>query len=218
MNLGPPDRNGQGQRATQHRDAGEDQILYCPDCDYCVNLEISTVKVGDKCHRCGGTLKQATASEVGNVFDLGQKYGQDFKLSFTAQDGSKKYPYMGCYGIGISRVMGVIAEKCNDEKGLIWPGSVAPFQVHLIGLDLDEKEVLTQVDKVYKLLQVEGIEVLFDDRVDISAGAKFADADLIGIPLRVVISKRSAGQLELKRRGEKNTEFVSFAQLLEVVR
>lgn len=199
-------------------DAGEDDILYCPDCDYCINTEIAKVKEGDKCHRCGGSLKLGKASEVGNVFDLGQKYGKDFDLSFTDRDGKKAYPFMGCYGIGISRVMGVIVEKFHDERGIIWPHTVAPFRVHLIGLDLEDKTVAEEVNKTYKLLLAEGVEVIFDDRQDISAGQKFADADLIGIPYRAVISKRTQAQIELKKRDEKTTLFTSFEDLLKTVK
>ena len=200
-------------------DAGEDDIIYCPDCDFCVNAEIAEVKVGDICHKCGAKkLEQAKASEVGNVFDLGQKYGKDFNLGFLNKEGKKDYPFMGCYGIGISRVMGVIVEKYNDEKGIIWPENVAPFKVHLIGLDLDNKQVSAEAEKTYKLLLAEGIEVLFDDRVGPSAGEKFADADLIGIPYRVVISKKTAGKLEVKKRSEKDTKFVVFDELLKLIR
>lgn len=192
-------------------DAGEDDILYCPECDFCVNVEIAEVNQGDKCHRCGqATFKKDKASEVGNVFDLGQKYGKDFNLGFIGRDGKKEYPVMGCYGFGISRVMGVIVEKFHDDKGIIWPEAVAPFQAHLVGLDgLGEKE--------YKLLLAEGIDVLFDDR-EVSAGEKFADADLIGIPYRVVVSKRNEGKLEIKKRSEKETRFFTLQQLLEVLK
>src|SRR3989344_2174990 len=121
-------------------DAGEDNILYCPECDFCVNTEIAKDKMGGNCPKCGkGKLAKATASEVGNVFDLGQKYGENFDLGFLGRDGKKQFPVMGCYGLGISRVMGVIVESSNDERGIIWPEEVAPFKVHLVGLDLDDK-------------------------------------------------------------------------------
>lgn len=199
-------------------DAGEDEIIYCSSCDFCVNTEIAEVKVGEKCHRCGQSdLEKGTAAEVGNVFDLGQKYGKDFNLSFTAKDGSKKYPIMGCYGIGVSRVMGVIVEKFNDERGIIWPESVAPFKVHLVALDINDAEIQKDAEKLYKLLQVEGIEVLYDDRENVSAGQKFADSDLIGIPYRVVVSKRNKEKLEVKKRSESETQFMNFKELLETL-
>ena len=197
-------------------DAGEDVIIYCPNCDFCINTEIAgDIKVGEKCHRCGeAVLEEGKAAEVGNVFDLGQKYSKDFDLFVNSKDGSKVYPFMGCYGIGITRVMGVIVEKFNDEKGIIWPQSVAPFQVHLIGLNLEEKEVAKKAEDTYKLLQAEEIEVLFDDREGANAGEKFADSDLIGIPYRVVISKKTEDKLEVKKRSEKETEFMNLDELL----
>ncbi len=195
-------------------DAGEDDILYCGECDFCVNTEISKDKAGSKCHACGkGKLQLARASEVGNVFDLGQKYGKDFDLGFTDQNGNKQYPFMGCFGFGISRTMGVIVEKFNDDKGIIWPQSVAPFQVHLVGLDLEDQEILKKAEDVYQKLLDRGVEVLFDDRLDASAGHKFADADLIGIPNRLVISKKTGDQLELKKRQEADTRLLSIDSL-----
>src|SRR5258708_3773959 len=157
-------------------DAGEDDILYCDACEFCVNVQIAKQKEGEKCPSCGkGKLAKAKASEVGNVFDLGKKYGKDFDLTFVDRDGKKQHAIMGCYGIGISRLMGVIVEKFNDEKGILWPESVAPFKAHLLAL------AGADGTKVYESLQKAGIEVLYDDR-DASAGEKFAEADLIGIP------------------------------------
>lgn len=193
-------------------DAGEDDILYCDDCDYCVNVEVSKYKEGDACPHCGKKgLKKARASEVGNVFDLGQKYGHDFDLSFTNRDGEKQYPIIGCYGIGISRLMGVIVEKYNDENGIIWPESVAPFRVHLLQINGADGE------KFYKTLQNSGIEVLYDER-DISAGEKFAEADLIGIPWRFVVSpKISENMVEVKRRGEKEVKIINIEEAIKLV-
>lgn len=184
-------------------DAGEDDILYCDVCEFCVNAEIAKEKEGDKCTRCNkGKLSRAKASEVGNVFDLGQKFVKDFDVTFTDREGKKQYPIMGCYGIGISRLMGVIVEKFNDEKGIIWPEVVAPFRVHLLALNGAD------ATKVYEDLQKAGIEVLYDDR-DASAGEKFAEADLVGIPWRMVVSpKTGEGKVELKRRGTKDEEKV----------
>ncbi len=199
--------------------AGEDEILYCDICEFCVNVEIAKDKGGEVCPKCGkGKLEQETASEVGNVFDLGQKYGKDFKLSFIGKDGQKHFPVMGCYGLGISRVMGVIVEKFNDERGIIWPEAAAPFKVHLIGLDLNDNNTKDEAEKVYKLLQSHEVEVLYDDREEVSAGAKFADSDLIGIPYRVVVSKRNEGKLEIKKRSGKETEFKTLEQFLEMVK
>lgn len=192
-------------------DAGEDDILYCEACDFCVNTEIASQKIGEVCPKCGkGALAQAKASEVGNVFDLGDKYGKDFDLSFIGRDGKRAYPIMGCYGIGISRAMGVIVEKFHDDRGMIWPKSVAPFQVHLVELGGVSGVA------VYEALTKAGVAVLYDDR-DVSAGEKFADADLFGIPLRAVVSPKTGDKIELKARGSDVVSLVSVAELLQQV-
>jgi prolyl-tRNA synthetase len=194
-------------------DAGEDDILYCPSCEFCINTEIAKVKVGDSCSNCGKEkLLKARASEVGNVFDLGQKYAKDFDLMYTNEKGERKYPVMGCYGIGISRTMGVLVERFNDEKGILWPKAVAPFRVQLINLGDEEL-----AKKLYIKLQ-ETTEVLWDDR-DVSAGAKFAGADLIGCPVRVVISQKSlqAGGVEVKNRSEEKTKIMTTEELLKII-
>lgn len=182
-------------------DAGEDDILYCDACPFCVNVEIATVQVGDPCPHCGqARLAQARASEVGNVFDLGRKYGRAFDLGFTGRDGEKHYPVMGCYGLGISRLMGVVVETCHDERGIVWPPLIAPAQVHLVTLGKDDG-VRHAAAELYGSLQRRGISVLWDER-DVSAGVKLADADLIGLPYRVVLSPRTRrdGVIEVKAR------------------
>ena len=191
-------------------DAGEDDILFCENCDYCINVEVAgDLDTGSKCKVCGSFLKKAKASEVGNVFDLGQKYGKDFDLGFLDKNGEKKFPIMGCYGIGISRVMGVIVEKFNDEKGIIWPKNVAPFQVYLISIGKDE-----ETDSLYETLRQKGIDVFYDDRKDKNPGEKFADCDLMGMPLRVVLSnKLEEGKVEIKKRTESEVLIVSKEEL-----
>lgn len=191
-------------------DAGEDDIFYCEACDYCINKEIAKVQAGDACPKCEAALKLARASEVGNVFDLGQKFAKDFELSFTNQDGEKKYPVMGCYGIGISRSMGVIVEKYNDEKGIIWPQSIAPFQVEVIALNGAED----YANKVYENLVNSDIDVLLNDRSE-SAGSKFAASDLLGIPIRLVISPRNGEQIEWKKRGNEKSELLDLNIVLD---
>jgi prolyl-tRNA synthetase len=197
-------------------DAGEDDILYCGSCEFCVNVEIAKVKEGDECPKCKKSkLKKARASEAGNVFDLGQKYTKDFDTTFIAQDGSQKFPIMGCYGFGVSRVMGVLVEKFHDDKGIIWPSSVAPFDVHLIGITKQELRIKEEADRVYKRLLEAGVEVLYDDREDVSAGAKFADADLIGIPVRLVVSSKSGDKIEWKKRASSETELLTPDEVLQ---
>lgn len=197
-------------------DAGEANVLYCDKCDFCVNVDdIQTYKDGDECPRCGnGSLKPATAAEVGNVFDLGLKYAKAFDFTFTNRDGEKVYPISGSYGIGISRTMGVIVEKFHDDKGIIWPETIAPFKVSLVSLgDTAEK-----ANSIWKELWNKKIETLWDDR-DVPAGVKFADADLIGNPYRIVISDKSlsAGGVELKRRDMEQPVIMSVDEIVKAV-
>lgn len=196
-------------------DVGEDDILYCNACEYCVNVEIAKVKAGDSCPKCQkGKLAQARASEVGNVFDLGQKYTTDFAFELENEQGKKFRPMMGCYGIGISRLMGVIVEKWADEKGIVWPESVAPYQVHLVDLESQVTSYKLQVARIYQKLVNSGIEVLWDDRKGASAGEKFADADLIGIPVRLVVSKKTGDKVEWKERSQDKTELLAIDEVV----
>ncbi len=194
-------------------EAGEVNILYCEKCEFCVNVDdITSYKRGAQCPKCSeGQLQEAVAAEVGNVFDLGQKYAKAFEVKATLATGESIFPIMGCYGIGISRTMGVIVEKFHDDKGIIWPEGVAPYQVHLIDIRQTEK-----AQEIYDRLEAAGIEVLWDDR-DINVGGKFTDADLIGCPWRVVVSEKSLaeGQVELKARKGEDTELLSVEKLLE---
>ena len=195
-------------------DAGEDDILFCDACEFCVNVEIADVKAGDACPKCGdGTLSEARASEVGNVFDLGRKYGRDFDMGFTDRDENKQYPVMGCYGIGITRLMGVIVERFHDDRGIVWPAAVAPARVHLANLGKDDA-ARSEAEALYGMLRQRGIEVLWDDR-DATAGVKLADADLIGLPWRAVVSSRTmkAGTIELKPRTG-DPEMVSVEEMI----
>src|SRR3989344_6197906 len=196
---------------------GEDTIYFCEKCDFIQNKEIFEGKTGDKCPRCGGEIKVSSSIEVGNIFPLGTKYSNALGVSYQDEKGEKQEVWFASYGVGMTRLIGTLVEIFHDDKGIIWPNSVAPYMVHLIGLDLQDAKVVAEAEKVYKLLQAEGIEVLFDDRIGVSAGAKFADADLIGIPYRVVISKKTKDQLEVKKRSEKETKFVSFEEFLKIL-
>ena len=201
-------------------DAGEDDIFYCTKCNYCINRDIAKdLKEGDKCSKCGSQLKMGKASEVGNVFDLGQKYSKDFQFTFTDRNGKENFPYMGCYGIGTTRLMGVIVENSNDKNGIIWPITVAPFQVHLISLEND-KSIYSKAEDIYNSLQKADIEVLWDDREDTSAGVKFMDADLIGIPIRIVISKKSMSKdgAELKLRNSDTANVYELHRIIDIIK
>lgn len=191
-------------------DAGEDDIFYCDACDYCVNQEIAKVKAGDACPKCGAALQAARASEVGNVFDLGQKFAKDFDVTFTKADGSRDYPIMGCYGIGVSRCMGVIVEKYHDEQGIIWPTSIAPAQAIILALNGAE----AYAQEVYQALTKQGVSVLLDDRSE-SAGSKFAAADLLGVPVRLVVSARNGKQIEWKERTSTTNKLASLEEVCQ---
>ncbi len=181
---------------------GEDTILVCSGCGYAENKEISKLKEGGKCSKCDGKMRAEHSIEVGNLFPLGTKYSSSLNLQFVNQEGKKEYVIMGSYGAGPSRVMGAIVEVHHDDKGIVWPESVAPFKIHLIELKSSGSAVKKEAEKIYKTLLDKGAEVLYDDRDDKTAGEKFADADLIGIPARLVISGKTLADdsVELKNR------------------
>lgn len=198
-------------------DAGEDVIYYCDSCDFCVEDEIAKVKPGETCPNCGkAKLQEAKAAEVGNVFDLGTKYSEAFDLKAPGEDGKPLHPLMGCYGIGISRVMGVIVEKHSDEHGIVWPAAVAPFGIQLVTLPGDG--VSERADRLYDELTAAGVEVLYDDRNE-RAGVKFADADLLGMPQRVTVSAKTLEQdsFELKGRTEPAAALHPLADAVKVL-
>jgi prolyl-tRNA synthetase len=193
---------------------GEDTIHLCSKCNIAVNKEI--IDKQKTCPKCGNSkLKAVKATEVGNIFKLRTKFSEAFKFYYSDKDGKEKVVEMGCFGFGPSRTMGTIVEIYHDHKGIIWPESIAPYQVHLVALDLFDPKVREKAEKIYKKLIEKGIEVLFDDRLDISPGAKFADADLIGIPTRLIISKRSlaSGGLESKQRNKDKSKIISINSL-----
>lgn len=191
--------------------AGEDIIYICEKCRIAVNKEI-IADAENKCPKCGAVLeKTEKAVEVGNIFKNKDKYTKPFNLSVKDEKGEDKILLTGCYGIGLQRVMGTIVEVYNDEKGIIWPENVAPFKVHLLSLSENE-----EAEKIYKNLLEKEVEVLYDDR-EISAGEKFADSDLIGIPYRIVVSKKSlaAGGVEVKKRNAEKSEIIKIEELLK---
>jgi len=180
--------------------------------------DIKVARDGDVDPETNERYEVKKAAEIGNIFPLYTKFTDAFNYKFTDQDGKQKPIYMGCYGIGPSRIMGIIVEKLHDEKGIIWPESVAPFQVHLVGLDLKDEEINSKANKVYKVLQENNIEVLFDDRTDATAGNKFSDADLIGIPVRLVVSKRTGEKVEYKKRNEKNSNLYNLDEIISKIK
>jgi prolyl-tRNA synthetase len=164
-------------------------------------------------------LKEDKSIEAGNIFPLGTKYSKAMNALFTDKDGKRKPIIMGCYGIGVSRLMGTIVEIHHDEKGIIWPSSVAPFDVHLISLKSGNEKINKKIkensEKLYKELEKTGKQILYDDRKNKSAGEKFADADLIGIPYRFVISEKNLknNNVEIKKRDEDKIRLVKIKQI-----
>jgi prolyl-tRNA synthetase len=159
------------------------------------------------------------ASEVGNIFPLNTKFSKAFGYTYTSAVGDEQLVYMGCYGIGTTRLLGVIAEVFNDAKGLMWPAAIAPYTVHLVGLNLEDTDTRTKAQAVYKLLQEANIEVVFDDRETTTAGEKFADADLIGCPIRAVVSKKTAeGSIEMKLRNSTTSTVIAIPEMLEHIK
>lgn len=172
--------------------------------------DIAEAKEGYGCPRCEGTLVARRGVEVGHVFKLGSIYTEKLGAVFSDENGAVKPALMGCYGIGVGRLLAAAVEANNDENGITLPRAIAPYEVVLVGLNLDDDEISQQAEKLYTDLKAVGLDVLFDDR-DEKPGVKFKDADLIGIPLRVVISKRSLqnGGLEVKARREKDAQTVA---------
>lgn len=197
--------------------AGEDTIFSCKECGFAQNKEIAKVLAGDKCAVCGkGMIQETKAIEVGNIFKLGTRYSKDFDISFSDKDGQKKLAIMGCYGIGISRLLGTIVEVFHDDRGMIWPGSVAPFKAHLLLLEKDDAKIAAQAKKIYSELKKKGVEVLYDNRQK-SAGEKFGDADLMGIPYRLVVSRKTKGKVEVKKRSAAGIKFMTSAQVIKML-
>lgn len=183
--------------------------------------DIRTVKAGETCIKCEkGTLKLENGLEVGHIFQLGTKYSESMGIQYADEEGNKKLVEMGCYGIGMTRMIGAIIEQISDDKGLVWPLGIAPYQVHLLGINLDKDEDLKQqAHELYQELMKHDIEVLFDDR-DTSAGKKFADSDLIGIPIRLTISTRSLeqGGVEWKLRNAEESEIVATSEVIQKIK
>lgn len=186
-------------------DAGEDLIYIDEEKKIAVNEEVLNDEVLKDLGVERGNLKQVKSAEVGNIFSLGTKFSDAFDLTYIDDKGEKQKVIMGSYGIGPGRVMGTIVELLSDDKGIVWPESIAPFKVHLLSFKQDEK-----AKEIYDALTAKGVEVLFDDR-DVSIGVKLNDADLLGMPHRVLITEKSlaAGGVEYKKRTEGEVAIIS---------
>ncbi len=196
-------------------DAGEDIIYVDEEKGIAINKEVLNDEVLEKLNISRENLKENKSIEVGNIFSLGTKFSEPLELIFSDEKGDRRPAIMGSYGIGIGRLMGTIVEVYSDEKGIVWPKNVAPFDVHLICLNTDNQEVLDEAEKIYTALQKNGISVLLDDR-DKQAGEKFADSDLIGIPKRVIVSKKTliSGAHEVIDRKNKDISEISTSAIV----
>jgi len=194
-------------------ETGEDSIVFCAKCDFAANVE-KVEKDAKVCPKCGGALEKGNSIENGHVFKLGIKYSEKLGAYFVDKAGAKKPIVMGCYGIGLGRLMATVVEAHHDKAGIIWPETISPFDVHLVLVDSQKKKVREQADRVYEELRKQGIEVLYDDREEATAGQKFADADLIGIPVRLVVSEKTKDKVEYKRRESKKAELLTLEKVI----
>ncbi len=200
--------------------AGEDTIYVDKKRKIAINKEVFNDEVLVNLGLNKDDLREERAVEVGNIFTLGTKYSEPIGLKFTDKKGEKKLVIMGSYGIGPGRVMGTVVELNNDDRGMIWPKEISPFNIHLVLLNPDEKEVNKVSDEFYNTLQKNNIEVLYDDRKDKSSGEKLADSDLIGISQRVVISKKTVenDKFEHKFRDQKDFSLLNRKELIDIIK
>lgn len=181
-------------------------------------VDIATARNGDICPKCGGKLRLSRGIEVGNIFKLGTKYTESMHMTYTDEKGQEKTPVMGCYGIGVGRLLAAVIEASHDDYGPIWPLSIAPWQVQLNVMGGTNPEITQTAEKIYADLERVGVEVLYDDR-GLSAGIQFAEADLTGIPLRIIVAPRAfkEGKVEFKMRGDKESIFVSISDIVPFI-
>ena len=180
------------------------------------NEKLKTVK----CPKCGNEMRENKTIEVGNIFKLGTKFSQAIGLLADDKDGKKVLVEMASYGIGPTRVMGTIVEVGHDEKGIIWGENIAPYDVIVVELRIKNNELRIETQEAISELEKAGLEVLLDDRIDVSVGEKLADADLIGCPWRIIISQKSLDQggVEIKKRSQPESKIVSIPELIDVIK
>ncbi len=195
-------------------DAGEDYIYIDKEKGIAVNEEVMQDDILQDLGLSRDKLKKEKSIEVGNIFKFGPKYSEPLGLLFKDENGQDKPVVMGAYGIGLGRLMGAVVELLADDKGIVWPKSIAPFGVHLVALG-EQEAVKEEAQKLYDLMLKEGIEVLYDDR-KVSAGEKLADADLIGLPLRIIVSEKTLkeGKVEVKSRTETEVKFIKIDEII----
>ncbi len=198
-------------------EVGEDNITYCELCEYAANQEHSGLNEGDECPLCGAPLKVARGIEVGNIFKLGTKYSESMNAKFNDRNGKSQPVIMGCYGLGISRTLMASVEQHSTENGIIWPKEISPYKVHIIPVNIKDDLQKEISFEIYNLLKEKGVEVLLDDRQE-RAGVKFKDADLIGIPFRIIIGKGAVnGEIEFINRYLDKKEVVKKTDILDYI-
>ena len=198
-------------------DTGEDTIYLSKEKEIAVNKEVYLDEVLKDLDLKKDELEEVRAIEVGNIFKLGTKYAEALGLKYTDENGNERPVVMGSYGIGPARCMATVVELFHDKDGIVWPENVAPYQVHLVGLNMEESQIAKQASEVYQKLQQSNVEPLFDDRLQVTAGEKFADADLVGCPYRAVVSQKTKDKVELKKRTGNKTELVDVNHLLNLL-
>ena len=193
-------------------------VNYPRDFEVDLLADIAMVREGDLCPGCRKPLRLTRGVELGHIFKLGTKYSEALGATFLDKDGQKKPLVMGCYGMGTGRLLGAVIEESHDEEGIIWPPEIAPYQIHLVALDIGQAEVSEAAEGLYEALLARGYEVLYDDREE-SPGVKFNDADLIGLPLRLTVSRRTleVGGVEVKRRDEESSRVLEFPHLYRLL-
>ena len=211
---------------------GEEKLAYCPDCGYCAGYEMaefvsvsgkkgkgSHPSEGDRCIKCKKELKFDKGIEIGHIFMLGKKYSDKLGAKFLDIDGKLKSLVMGCYGIGISRMLSASIEQLHDDKGIIWPLSITPFTVNIVSTTSKNQDLSGACDKIYQILKKSNIDVLYDDR-DVSAGIKFKDSDLIGIPIRFIIGQKFLKDklVDVEYRKDGKTEEISIDNIPEFIK
>ncbi|MEK7086752.1 MAG: aminoacyl--tRNA ligase-related protein [Patescibacteria group bacterium] len=201
--------------------AGEDEIFLCRLCGFSQNKEIAKLKSKARCPKCEhGALDKIKSIEVGNIFKLGTKYSEPIGLTFKDKNGKLHPVLMASYGIGVSRLIGTIVEIHHDEKGIKWPAAVAPFFAHLLFIGEATPDLQKFSDQVYNKLIKTGVEILYDDRLRLSAGEKFFDADLIGLPWRILVSEKTLVQekIEVKKRDQKDGQLMKVDEFIKLIK
>jgi prolyl-tRNA synthetase len=187
-----------------------------PNIEY---FDLHFVQEGDKCIQCGSPLRIVRAIELGHIFKLGTRYSEALGAKYLDEKGVEHPIVMGSYGIGVERIIACLIEQNHDDKGIIWPKEIAPFQVHLIGVNMKNEEIRQTCERIYYEMQESDIEVLYDDRDDVSAGFKFNDADLLGMPLQVIVGEKNLAKnkVEIKYRSTGEKKLVELGMLIRTL-